>query len=86
MAPPTLYEGTVDEIVAQIRAGNLTGRYRAIIAPCMPSNVEPESGPTLLERLQGRIGRFDFGDANLSVDTGRKYAALLAEDHAKGQE
>lgn len=40
-------------------------------------------GPTLVERLEGRLGSFDSGDADLSEDTERKFADLLAETHRK---
>lgn len=33
MAHPQIYEGTIDEIVEQIRASNLTGKYKVILAP-----------------------------------------------------
>jgi hypothetical protein len=88
MPQPQVYEGTAEEIAQQIRDGNLTGRYRAIVVPEIDSefNGDEQAGETLLERLKGRVGRFDFGDANLSEDTGRKFTALLAEKYRKVQE
>jgi hypothetical protein len=88
MPQPQVYEGTAEEIARQIRDGNLSGRYRAIVVPEIDSESDGGEGvgETLLERLKGRVGNFDFGGANLSEDTGHKFTALLAEKHSKGQE
>jgi len=87
MARLQVYEGTADEIAEQIRTGKLVGRYRAIVMPENESDLirDENPGETLLERLKGRVGRFDFGDANLSEDTGRKFADLLVEKGREGQ-
>lgn len=85
MISPRIYEGTAEEIAHQIQRSNITGRLRAILVS-EDSILTPEDLPeTLAERLKGRVGRFDFGDANLSEDTGKKFAEILAEKHAKGQ-
>jgi len=86
MPQPQVYEGTADEIAQQIREGKLTGRFRAIVVPETEANDGEEDAETLLERLKGRVGRFNFGDANLSEDTGRKFTALPTEKYSKGQE
>jgi hypothetical protein len=87
MTPLQVYEGTADEIADQLRADKLTGRLRAIVMPEVESKSggNEDNGATLLERLQGRVGRFDFGEVHLSEDTGRKFAALLDEKYRKGQ-
>ncbi len=88
MAQPQVYEGTAEEIAEQLRDSKLTGRYRAILVPedGAELNGNEETGETLLERLKGRVGRFDFGGVNLSEDTGQKFTELLAEKHRKGQD
>ena len=87
MSGPRVYEGTMPEIVEQLRNSSLTGRYRVIVVSGDEGEFDgSRAGETLLERLQGRVGRFDFGDANLSEDTGRKFADLLAERHRAGRE
>jgi hypothetical protein len=87
MAAPQVYEGTAEEIAEQLRESNLTGRLRAVVMPenGVGTNGAEEQGETLAERLKGRVGRFDFGDANLSEDTGKKFADLLVEKHQKEQ-
>ncbi len=87
MATPHVYRGTAEEIVTQIRLSQLSGKLRAVIMP--ENGVEPDQteipNATLAERLQGRVGRFDFGDAHLSEKTGEKFADLLLESHEKEQ-
>ena len=81
MIQPQIYEGTAEEIAQQLRVSNLIGRFKAIVVP-ENGTGEDKSGDlegTLAERLEGRVGRFDFGDANLSEDTGEKFADLLVE-------
>lgn len=87
MAQPQIYEGTAEEIADLLRESKLAGKLRAIIVPengLQPANEE-ETGPTLADRLKGRVGLFDFGDANLSEDTSRKFTELLVEKHRNGQ-
>jgi hypothetical protein len=85
MSRPQVYEGTAEEIATQLRESKLTGRFRAILVPenGVDGNGNQEAGETLLERLKGRVGRFDFGGVNLSEDTGRKFTELLVEKHRK---
>jgi hypothetical protein len=87
MALAHIYEGTAEEIAEQLRGSNLTGKLRATVVPENGAEIEGKGAPgvTLAERLKGRVGLFDFGDANLSEDTGRKFSELLAEKHRKGQ-
>jgi hypothetical protein len=85
MVQPYVYEGTTEEIAEQLRDSKLTGRFRAIVLPESDLNGGGDRAETLLERLDGRVGRFDFGGVNLSEDTGRKYTELLVEKHRKGQ-
>lgn len=87
MTQPQVYEGTAEEIAAQLRVSNLMGKLRAIIVPEIGLETDGGEalGETLAERLQGRVGRFDFGDANLSEDTGRKFTDLIVEKHRTGQ-
>lgn len=86
MAIQRIYAGTAEEIAEQLRVSNLSGQLRAIIVPEVTEKIEAtDQEQTLAERLKGRVGRFDFGDANLSVDTGRKFADLLVEKQAEKQ-
>lgn len=87
MTQPQIYEGTAEQIAEQLRESNLTGKLRAIVIPenGLETNDTAAFTETLAERLKGRVGRFDFGEAHLSEDTGRKFADLLVEKHRKGQ-
>ena len=87
MIAPQVYEGTAEEIAEQLRVSKLTGRLRAVVMPenGAGDNSTLEQGETLAERLKGRVGRFDFGDANLSEDTGKKFADLLVEEYQREQ-
>jgi prevent-host-death family protein len=44
-----------------------------------------EEAPSLAELFAGRVGRFHFGDANLSQESGKKFAALMAEKKRQGR-
>ena len=48
--------------------------------------TQPILGINLAEALKGYIGTAHFGEANLSEETGKKFAHLLAEKHRTGQE
>jgi hypothetical protein len=87
MTQPHVYEGTAEEIAEQLRGSNLAGKLRAIVVPeyVLETNGKEEREETLAERVKGRVGLFDFGEANLSEDTGRKFAELLVEKHRKEQ-
>ncbi len=82
MAQTKVYEGTWEEL--STHAEEFRGLPKLwLIVPAPTQNnieapVESEPGVTLAERLAGRVGLFDFGDAHLSEDTGRKFTELLA--------
>lgn len=83
MAAPHVYRGTAEEIATQIGLSQLPGKLRAVIVS--ENGTEPkrtgEPEATLAERLKGRVGRFDFGDAHLSEKTGKKFTDLLVASH-----
>jgi len=87
MIRPYVYEGTAEEIADKIRQSKLVGKFRAIVTPedGFPANGSEEPVQTLADRLKGRVGLCDFGDANLSENTGRKFAEILDEKHRKEQ-
>jgi len=74
MANPYVYEGTAEEIATQIRISQIPGRLWAVIIPEneRETSEAERSEKTLAERLEGCIGRFDFGDANLTEETEKK--------------
>ena len=79
-------EGTRDELQEQWQAFPEGQRFRLTPLP-QPQEDKEEAAPepTLAELFAGRVGRFHFGDANLSQDTGKKFAALVAEKKRRGR-
>ena len=84
MAQPQMIEGTGEELLDYLRKAP-HGRFRLIrISEEAPaSNGDSPNNPSLVEALQEYIGAARFGDANLSEDTGKKFARLLAEKYRK---
>jgi hypothetical protein len=84
-------EGTWEELSA--RADEFAGhRLKLIVLPKEEIEVgaaeqsdTPQEEKTLAELFAGRVGRFHFGEANLSQDTGKKFAALMAEKKRQGR-
>ncbi len=79
-------DGTREELEEQLQAFPKEQRFRLSALP------QPEEGtgvaqeePSLAELFAGRMGRFHLGDANLSQDSGKKFAALMAEKKRKGR-
>lgn len=79
-------EGTREELEEQLQAFPKEQRFRLIPLP-QPTegNEAPAEEPSLAELFAGRTGRFHFGDTNLSQDSGKKFAALMAEKKRKGR-
>lgn len=89
MTPPIIIEGTAEELVTFLQ-GQSTQRFR--LTELVPHDDDQDTDsaddaaePTLAERFEGRIGRFHFGDAHLSQDTGKKFAALINKKREKGR-
>ncbi len=78
---PQLLEGTWDEVREQMadRTDEFRayGKLRLLVFPEDENAPDTEEGPTLAEMLAGRAGKFHFGAADLSEDSGEKFAALL---------
>jgi len=79
MAKPQLFQGTWEEISAH--AEEFKGRKDLTLI--VPRDDEPDKvefeGVSLAEALKGRTGLVSFEPADLSQDTGKKFAALLAQ-------
>jgi hypothetical protein len=87
MAQPKVYEGTWEELSTHAEEFRNVPKLTLIVPADTENGMETdgktEPARTLAERLKGRVGLFDFGDANLSEDTGRKFTELLVEKHGK---
>jgi hypothetical protein len=88
MALSKVIEGTGEELAVYLKR-HPEERFRLISLTSeqtdSPQSDAPEEEVSLAELLVGRVGRFHFGDANLSQDSGKKFAALLAEKKRKGR-
>jgi hypothetical protein len=86
MAQPQVIQGSWEEIVSH--AEQLKGRTDLLlIVPDDGAERNGEPAPqNLLEAMKDYIGSADYGDANLSVNTGQKFSKLLSEKYRKGQE
>ena len=49
------------------------------------ANSAPPPAGTLLDRVAKHVGVIDTGGANLSVDTSKKYAESVVEEHRRKQ-
>ena len=79
-------QGSWEDIVAH--AEELKGRSDLLlIVPAEGTGLNGKEAPiNLLDVMKDYIGSADYGDANLSVNTGEKFSKLLAEKYRKGQE
>ncbi|MCW3053109.1 MAG: hypothetical protein JWN14_2279 [Chthonomonadales bacterium] len=79
-------EGTREELEEQLQAFPKEQRFRVIPLPQPEEgNGSPAGDPSLTELFVGRTGRFHCGDATLSQDSVKKFAALMAEKKRKGR-
>jgi hypothetical protein len=88
MAQPKMIEGTGEELQDYLKQVPRE-RFRLIHLSGDEAVQGVENGlngQSLAEALKGYIGTADFGDANLSEDTGKKFADLLVEKHRKERE
>jgi hypothetical protein len=86
MADTWTIEGTREEVEERLQAFPKEQRFRLSVLPLSEESVEAShEEPSLAELFAGRTGRFHFGDANLSQDSGKKFAALLAEKKRKNR-
>ena len=85
MAHSKVYEGTWEELSTHAEEFRHLPKLTLIVPAPAENGIETngKAAVTLAERLKGRVGLFDFGDANLSEDTGRKFTELLVENHEK---
>ena len=84
MAQPHLIQGSWEELCA--RADEFKGRNDLLLI--IPGEAEAKNGGakasmSLAEALKGRTGVVSFEPTDLSEDTGKKFADLLAEKHQK---
>ena len=86
MAGPQVIQGSWEDIATH--AEDLKGRDDLLLI--VPAQKGKDSGaehsPNLAQAMKDYIGSFDFGDANLSENTGEKFAKLLADKYRKGQQ
>lgn len=86
MADTWTIEGTREELEEQLQAFPKEQRFRLSALPPTEAGTEVAiEEPSLAELFAGRTGRFHFGEANLSQDSGKKFAALMAEKKRKGR-
>ena len=87
MAGPQLIQGTWQELSARAEGY----KDRSDLMLIIPGDVEEKSGAipagmSLAEALKGKTGLVSFEPTDLSENTGKKFADLLAEKHRKEQE
>jgi len=86
MAKVQAIEGTRDELQERLRSFPREQRFRLTpLTQPQEGNGDVTAEPSLAELFAGRVGRFHFGDANLSRDSGSKFSALVAEKKRKGR-
>lgn len=86
MADTWTIEGTREELEEQLQAFPKEQRFRLSALPQPEEGTETaKEEPSLAELFAGRTGRFHFGDANLSQNSGKKFAVLIAEKKRKGR-
>jgi hypothetical protein len=83
MAKRKIYEGTWEELSTHAEELQAYPRLMLIVPGDTDGMVTQMN---LADALKGYIGTAHFGDANLSEDTGKKFARLLAEKHRKEQQ
>ena len=77
MAKPQVIQGTWDELCAQ--AERFKDRPNLTLIIPGDEDSDTRSAPrTLEEALRGKTGLLSFDPPDLSEDTGKKFAALLA--------
>ncbi len=86
MAQPQIYEGTAEEIAAQIRGSNLAGRLKAIVTPdeliARNSNM-PNLGDTLADFL-AEVDQAEFTPGKPHIDPHEQNVSrLIAQKFAK---
>ena len=82
MADTWTIEGTREELEEQLQAFPKEQRFRLSALPQLEEGNEATAEePSLAELFAGRTGRFHFGDANLSQNTGKKFTALMTENN-----
>ena len=84
---PTVIEGTGEELLDYLKQAPHE-RYLLIriSEELTVSNGNVANERSLADALEGYIAAASFGDANLSQDTGKKFAQLLVEKRCKEQE
>ncbi len=85
MSNAQVFQGTWEEIASH--AAELSGRDDLVlIVPAHPASGAPLQSPMdLAEQMKDYIGSIDLGDANLSENTGEKFAQLLVQSHRQDQ-
>jgi hypothetical protein len=84
MAQPQLIQGSWEELSA--RADEFKDRKDLILIVPGEARANPgvtEDGMSLAEALKGRTGLVSFEPADLSEETGKKFAALLLEKQGR---
>ncbi len=84
MAKRKVYEGTWEELATH--ADELRGCSKLTLIVSDEADARNDTADTsinLAEALKDYVGAAHFGDANLSEDTGKKFASILAAKHQK---
>ena len=64
---------------------DVEGRRTVPLAKFDAETTSKEEASSLAELFAGRVGRFHFGNADLSQESGKKFAALMAEKKRQGR-
>src|SRR2546423_2431256 len=80
MAESQIIQGSWEDIVA--RADEFRGRDDLmLIVPATSQHIGDRATQSLADAMKDYIGSVHLGDANLSENTGQKFANLLAENY-----
>ena len=86
MAEAQTIEGTCEELQERLQSFPKEQRFRLIPLPhTQEVNSTAREEVSLAELFAGRVGRFHFGNANLSQSSGEMFAALMAAKKQKGR-
>lgn len=87
MVQPLVIQGSWEEISARAEEFKDRDDLLLIVPGALEAKIgSVKEGMSLAEALKGRTGLVSFEPSDLSEDTGKKFANLLAEKHGKGQQ
>jgi len=86
MTQPQVYEGTAEEIAAQLRRSNLAGRLKAIVTPdeLFGANVNIANQGEMLADFLAEVDQVEFTPGNPLTDPqAQEVSRLIAQKFAQ---